>query len=191
MNIGLFFGSFNPIHIGHQIIAQYLSQFTELDQVWIMVSPHNPLKDEASLIHAYDRLEMCKLAFEENANILVKDIELHLPKPSFTVDTLAYLKEKYPANKFSLIMGEDNLNSLHKWKNYEVLLRDHQIYVYPRFKEAIAELRNHPNVIVTQTPLMELSASFIRASIKEGKSMKYFLDVKVLEFIEAKSLYKN
>ena len=123
MNIGLFFGSFNPIHIGHQIIAQYLLEFTELDQIWIIVSPQNPLKDPDSLIHAYDRLEMCKLAFEDQDAIQVKDIELHLPQPSYTIDTLTYLKERYTAHQFSLIMGEDNLLSLPKWKNYELLLR--------------------------------------------------------------------
>ena len=190
MNIGLFFGSFNPIHIGHQIIAQYLLEFTELEQIWIIVSPQNPLKDPDSLIHAYDRLEMCKLAFEDQDAIQVKDIELHLPQPSYTIDTLTYLKEKYTTHQFSLIMGEDNLVSLPKWKNYELLLRDYHLYVYPRTGSATSILHTHPHVHLTATPKMEISASFIRKAIKEGKSMQYFLDKKVFDFIQAKNLYK-
>ena len=191
MNVGLFFGSFNPVHIGHQIIAQYFTEFTDLDQVWIMVSLQNPMKDESSLILAYDRLEMCNLAFEGHDSIQVKDIEIHLPKPSYTIDTLAYVKEKYPQHVFSLIMGEDNLASLPKWKNYEIILRDHLIYVYPRVNESFSELSKHSQVILTKTPIMELSSSFIRNAISEGKSVLYFLDKKVINFIEAKGLYKS
>lgn len=190
MKIGLFFGSFNPIHIGHQVIAQYLLSFTELEQIWIIVSPHNPLKDAQSLIHAYDRLEMCKLAFEDEVNIQVKDIELHLPQPSYTIDTLTYLGEKYPQHQFSLIMGEDNLLNLPKWKNYELILRDYQIYVYPRINSSGSPFLSHPNVKLTQTPIMELSASFIRNAIRENKAINYFVDKKVLAFIASKNLYK-
>ncbi len=190
MKVGLFFGSFNPIHIGHMIIANYMSQFTELDKVWLIVSPHNPLKDKSYLINAYDRVEMCKLAFEDHPSISVSDIELHLPTPSYTIDTLTYLKEKYPEHEFSLIMGADNLSSLKKWKNYEVLLRDYQFYVYPRLKESTSEYLNHTNVHVTETPIMELSSTFIRKAIKDQKDIRYFVPDKVLNFIEAKSLYK-
>ena len=189
MNIGLFFGSFNPIHIGHQIIAQYLLEFTELEQIWIIVSPQNPLKDPDSLIHAYDRLEMCKLAFEDQDAIQVKDIELHLPQPSYTIDTLTYLKEKYTTHQFSLIMGEDILLSLPKWKNYELILRDYHIHIYPRPGFEIQEFKDHPSITITETPLMELSATFIRKAVKEGKNVHYFVPDKVLKFIDSKNLY--
>jgi nicotinate-nucleotide adenylyltransferase len=190
MKIGLFFGSFNPIHIGHMIIANYMANHTSLDRVWIVVSPHNPLKDKSVLINTYDRLEMCKLAFNDDAKIQVSDIELHLPQPSYTIDTLTYLKEKYPEHEFSLIMGADNLNTLKKWKNYELILRDYQILVYPRPKESVSEFHNHHNVLLTDTPIMEISSTFIRNSIKNKKDIRYFLPDEVLEFINAKSLYR-
>lgn len=190
MKIGLFFGSFNPIHIGHMIIANYMATYTDLDKVWVVVSPHNPLKDKSFLINTYDRLEMCKIAFNDDEHIQISDIELKLPQPSYTIDTLTYLKEKYPEHEFNLIMGADNLNTLKKWKNYELLLRDYKIYVYPRPKEFVSEFNNHPNVVLTETPTMEISSTFIRTSIKEKKSVRYFLPDSVLEFIEAKGLYK-
>ena len=199
MNIGLFFGSFNPIHIGHQIIAQYLLEFTELEQIWIIVSPQNPLKDPDSLIHAYDRLEMCKLAFEDQDAIQVKDIELHLPQPSYTIDTLTYLKEKYTAHQFSLIMGEDNLKSFHKWKNYEVILENHAIYVYPRVDENGQTNNNsekygfksHPKVHFIAAPIVEISATFIRNSIKNKKNIQPLLPNKVWEYIDHNNLYRK
>lgn len=190
MKIGLFFGSFNPVHIGHMIIANYMANYTGLDKVWIVVSPHNPLKEKTALINAYDRLEMCKIAFEDNARIQVSDIELHLPQPSYTIDTLIYLKEKYPEHQFVLLMGSDNLRTLKKWKNYELLLRDYEIYVYPRPYEETGELGDHPNVTVTRTPVMELSSTFIRNGIKEGKDISYFITKEVKEFIDSKSLYR-
>lgn len=190
MKIGLFFGSFNPIHIGHMIIANYMANYTYLDRVWIVVSPHNPLKDKSVLINTYDRLEMCKLAFTDDTKISVSDIELHLPQPSYTIDTLTYLKEKYPEHEFSLIMGADNLSSLKKWKNYELILRDYKILVYPRPKETLTDLSEHPNVQITETPVMEISSTFIRNGIKNGNSVQYFLPTTVLDFIESKSLYK-
>jgi nicotinate-nucleotide adenylyltransferase len=190
MKIGLFFGSFNPIHIGHLIIANYMANYTELDQVWLMVSPHNPLKSKSDLINAYDRLEMAKLATDDAENIRVSDIEFRLPQPSYTIDTLVHLKEKYPEHTFTLIMGSDNLSSLNKWKNYELILRDYRIFVYPRPGDLNSELRDHPSVTITETPLMEISATFIRKAIKENKSVQYFLPDKVLKFIDSKSLYR-
>lgn len=189
MNIGLFFGSFNPIHVGHMIIASYMANNTYLDKVWVVVSPQNPLKEKQVLINTYDRLEMCKLAFQDDPKIQVSDIELQLPQPSYTIDTLAYLKEKYPEHQFSIIMGADNLNTLSKWKNYEVILRDYKILVYPRPKEYLSEFRDHPNVCITETPIMEISSTFIRNAIKERKDIRYFLPTNVLDFIESKSLY--
>lgn len=189
MKIGLFFGSFNPIHLGHLIIANYMANHTGLNKVWLMVSPQNPLKDKNKLIQVYDRLEMAKLATENCENMEVKDDELKLPKPSYTVDTLVYLQEKYPSVEFVLIMGEDNLLSLPKWKNYEFILKNYPIYVYPRLGVKESALSQHPNVTITKTPLMEISSSFIRKAIKEGKNVKFFIPDKVLEFIESKSLY--
>lgn len=191
MKIGLFFGSFNPIHIGHLIIANYMANHTSLDQVWLMVSPHNPLKDKDALTNMYDRLEMANLAVEDSENIRVKDIEFKLPQPSYTIDTLTHLKERYPEHSFSLIMGSDNLVSFRKWKNYELILRDYQIHVYPRPGYENSEFSNHPSVIVTDTPLMEISATFIRKSILKKKNVQFFVPDKVLKFIESKSMYSK
>ena len=190
MKIGLFFGSFNPVHIGHLIIANYMANYTDLDQVWLVVSPHNPLKEKGDLINMYDRLEMAKLATENTENIRVSDVELKLPQPSYTIDTLAFLHERYPEHQFSLIMGSDNLSSLKKWKNYELILRDYHIHIYPRPGFENPELSNHPSVTLTQSPLMELSSTFIRKSFKEGKNVQFFVSNEVLKFIESKNLYK-
>jgi nicotinate-nucleotide adenylyltransferase len=190
MKIGLFFGSFNPIHIGHLIIANYMANHTSLDKVWLVVSPHNPLKEKKDLIQVYDRLEMAKLAIEEAENISVSDVELKLPQPSYTIDTLTHLRELYPEHEFILIMGADNLKSLKKWKNYELILRDYHIYIYPRPGFENEELQNHPAVTITKTPLMELSSTFIRKAIADDKNVQFFLPDKVIEFIDSKSLYK-
>ncbi|RFZ81743.1 nicotinate-nucleotide adenylyltransferase [Mucilaginibacter terrenus] len=190
MKIGLLFGSFNPIHVGHLIIANYMANYTALDKVWLVVSPQNPLKKYGDLINAYDRLEMAKLATENATNISVSDVEMKLPQPSYTIDTLAFLKEKYPEHEFALIMGSDNLATLHKWKNYKLILRDHQIFVYPRPGYENAEFASHPSVTITMTPQMEISATFIRKSIAEKKNVQYFVPESVLRFIESKSLYK-
>ena len=188
MKIGLFFGSFNPIHTGHLIIANYMANHTGLDQVWLVVSPHNPLKKKTDLINMYDRLEMAKLAVEKAENIRVSEVEFKLPQPSYTIDTLAHLNEKYPEHEFTLIMGSDNLGSLKKWKNYELLLRDYRIAVYPRPGHEDSGLASHPSVAITDTPLMELSSTFIRQSIRAGKNMMVFVPDSVLEFIESKNL---
>lgn len=190
MKIGLLFGSFNPIHTGHLIIANYLANHTDLDKVWLVVSPHNPLKEKKDLIQVYDRLEMAKIAIEDAQNISVSDIELKLPQPSYTIDTLTHLHQLYPEHAFSLIMGADNLKSLKKWKNYELILRDYHIYVYPRPGFENIELAKHSSVTITETPLMELSSTFIRKSIAAGNNVKYFLPDEVIAFIESKSLYK-
>ncbi|NEU10472.1 nicotinate-nucleotide adenylyltransferase [Flavihumibacter sp. R14] len=190
MKIGLFFGSFNPVHIGHLIIANYMANHTDLDQVWLVVSPQNPLKEKGDLINMYDRLEMAKLAIEDAQNLRVSDVELKLPQPSYTIDTLAFLHERYPEHQFSLIMGSDNLVSLKKWKNYELILRDYHVHIYPRPGYDSPEFKDHPSISFTQTPLMELSATFIRKSVKEGKNIKFFVQDEVLKFIESKNLYK-
>ena len=190
MKIGLLFGSFNPIHIGHLIIANYMANYTDLDKVWLVVSPQNPLKKYGDLINTYDRLEMARLATDNSDKLSVSDVEIRLPQPSYTIDTLTHLKEKYPQHEFALIMGSDNLVTLHKWKNYKLILRDYQIYVYPRPGYENTDLATHPSVHITMTPLMELSASFIRKSIADKKSVQYFVPDPVLNFIESKGLYK-
>ncbi len=187
--IGLFFGSFNPVHIGHLIIANYMAQYTLLDQVWFVVSPQNPFKEKKSLGNMYDRLEMVNLALEGSDKLKASDIEFRLPQPSYTIDTLIHLGEKYPNKEFVLIMGEDNLASLHKWKNADIILRDYKIIVYPRIGHDGGVLKSHPSVMVTDTPIMELSSTFLRQAIKEGKSIKYYTPDKVIDFIDKKGLY--
>ncbi|SEM05495.1 nicotinate-nucleotide adenylyltransferase [bacterium A37T11] len=187
---GLFFGSFNPIHTGHLIIANYMANHLDLKEVWLVVSPQNPLKKKGSLARMYDRLEMVNLAIEHAANLRASDIEFKLPQPSYTIDTLTHLHERYPTKKFVLIMGSDNLQSLEKWKNYELILRDYEIYIYPRPGFENSKFKDHPSIRITSTPLMELSSTFIRAAIKSGKNIKYFVPDSVLDFIESKALYQ-
>jgi len=191
MKIGLLFGSFNPVHIGHLIIANYMANHTDLDKVWLVVSPQNPLKKYGDLINTYDRLEMARLATDNSDNLEVSDVELKLPQPSYTIDTLTILKEKYPQHEFAIIMGSDNLVTLHKWKNYKLILRDYQIYVYPRPGYENTDLATHPSVHITMTPLMELSATFIRKSIAAKKNVQFFVPDPVLKFIESKGLYRS
>lgn len=191
MKIGLFFGSYNPIHTGHLIIANYMANHTELDEVWLVVSPHNPLKEKSGLANMYDRLEMATLATQNATNIKVSNIEFNLPQPSYTIDTLTHLKERYPNNKFVLIMGADNLVSFKKWKNYEILLKDYEIFVYPRPGADVAEWENHPSITFTKTPLMEISSTFIRKAISDNKNVQFFLPDKVIDFIDAKGMYRK
>lgn len=190
LKTGLFFGSFNPIHVGHLIIANYMATFSGLKEVWLVVSPHNPLKQKSGLANMYDRLEMAKLATENAPQIKVSDIEFKLPQPSYTIDTLAHLGERYPDKEFVLIMGADNLVSLKKWKNYELLLQDYHIYVYPRPGAELSEWQNHPSITFTDTPEMEISSTFIRKAIKEKKNVQFFTPDAVLEFIEQKNMYR-
>jgi nicotinate-nucleotide adenylyltransferase len=191
MKIGLFFGSFNPVHVGHLIIAGYMADFTELDQVWLVVSPQSPLKKRSALAGVYDRIEMVRLAVEEHDRLRVSDIEISLPQPSYTIDTLAYLKERFPEHIFSLIMGADNVVSLTRWKNHEILLREHRIFVYPRPGFDLSAWNDHPALIFTDTPLLELSSTFIRKALKDKKDIRYMLTAPVLDFIEKKSLYSR
>ncbi len=187
--IGLFFGSFNPIHVGHLIIAKYMCNFTELDEVWFVISPQNPFKEKKSLGNMYDRLEMVNLAIEGEDKLRASDIEFNLPQPSYTVDTLIHLREKYPNKEFILIMGEDNLQGFSKWKNADVILRDYKLIVYPRPGYDAGDYKNHPSVIMTDTPMMELSSTFLRKCIKDKKDIRYYTVDKVREFIDKKGLY--
>ena len=188
--IGLYFGSFNPIHIGHMAIANYMLEFTDLERIWFVISPHNPLKEKKSLLADYHRLEMVHLALYDEYNMQPTDIEFNLPQPSYTIDTLAYLNEKYPQHKFVVLMGGDSMESLHKWKNYQALLENYQVYVYAR-PTAEYTKNAHKNIQVFHAPQMELSASFIRNAIKEGKNMKYFLPLKVWDYIDSMHFYNN
>jgi len=195
--IGLYFGSFNPIHIGHTAIAGYMIEFTRLDQVWFVVSPQNPLKKKETLLPDNQRLYLVQLAIGENIKFRASDIEFKLPMPSYTIDTLIYLREKHPDNKFHLIMGEDNLFTLHKWKNVNNLIKDYPIYVYPRpysVKPSSPILDNlllQANIQVVKAPLMDISGTFIRNSIKNGKDMSYFLSPPVWKYIEEMHFYKE
>ncbi|WP_199120197.1 nicotinate (nicotinamide) nucleotide adenylyltransferase [Pedobacter sp. ASV28] len=188
--IGLFFGSFNPIHIGHLVIANYMAHYTSLKEVWLVVSPHNPLKQKSGLADMYDRLEMARLATENAPYLKVSDIEFKLPQPSYTVDTLAYLKEKYPEKEFALIMGADNLSSFKKWKNYEVLLSHYKIFVYPRPNVDTSEWNDHSSIVFTDTPQMDISSTFIRNAIKQEKNIQFMVPDSVIDFMDKKSLYK-
>ena len=188
--IGLFFGSFNPVHIGHMIIANYMAIHTDLDKVWMVVSPHNPLKEKKSLARDHDRLHLVRLAIGDNLLLRASDIEFGLPKPSYTIDTLTYLREKHPDKTFVLIMGGDNLGSLPKWKNYDVILRDYEVYVYRRPSYDLGELQVHTNVRLFDAPLMQISSSYIRSCIKKGQSVEYLVPDSVLEYLTTSSLYR-
>ncbi|PZX60277.1 nicotinate-nucleotide adenylyltransferase [Algoriphagus ratkowskyi] len=187
MKIGLYFGSFNPIHIGHLIIADTLQDRTDLDQIWFVVSPQNPLKKRQSLIHEFDRLRMVELAIEDNYQFKASDVEFSMPKPSYTIDTLAYLTDQYPQHQFCLFLGSDNLTQLKRWKNYQTILDNYEIFVYPRPGDATTS--EHPNIKLIDAPLLDISATFIRKSILAGKSVKYLLPDGVADYIRDKKLY--
>ncbi|QZK91663.1 nicotinate-nucleotide adenylyltransferase [Flavobacterium sp. CHNK8] len=193
MKIGLYFGTFNPIHVGHLIIANHMAEHSDLDQIWMVVTPHNPLKKKSTLLDDYHRLQMVFLATEDFPKIKPSDIEFKLPQPNYTVNTIVHLEEKYPNYEFSLIMGEDNLKSLHKWKNYEVILERHDIYVYPRIssEEENLEFKNHPKIHLIDAPVVEISATFIRDNIKKGKNIQPLLPAKVWEYIDHNNFYKK
>jgi nicotinate-nucleotide adenylyltransferase len=193
MKIGLYFGTYNPIHVGHLIIANHMAEFADLDQVWMVVTPHNPLKKKATLLDDHQRLEMVYLATEDYPKIKPSDIEFKLPQPNYTVNTLVHLQEKYPNNEFSLIMGEDNLKTLHKWKNYEVILDHYDIYVYPRISEEPEniELKSHLKVHIIDAPVVEISSTFIRNNIKKGKNIQPLLPPKVWDYIDHNNFYKK
>lgn len=190
MKVGLFFGSFNPVHVGHMIIANYMVTNSDLDQVWMVVSPHNPHKEKKTLAKDHDRLHLVRLAIGDNLKIKASDIEFGLPKPSYTIDTLMYLREKYPKKEFHLIMGGDNLASLKKWKNYEQIISNYKIVVYKRPKYRMGELKDHPNVTICDAPLLQISASYIRKCIKAKKSIQYLVPERVYEYLESTPIYK-
>lgn len=189
--IGLYFGSFNPVHVGHMIIANHMAHRTDLDKVWMVVSPHNPFKAKKSLARNHDRLHLVRLAIGDNPLLEASDIEFSLPQPSYTIDTMTHLKERYPEKQFSLIMGGDNLVSFHKWKNYERLLENHRIYVYKRPSHELPELAQHPQVTLCEAPLLEISSSYIRKMIAEGESYRYLVPDKVYDYLMDSNMYHN
>lgn len=202
MKVGLYFGTYNPIHVGHLVIANYMVDYTDLDQVWLVVTPQNPLKNKASLLSDYHRLAIVRIAVEKNNKLKASNIEFDLPKPSYTITTLTYIQEKYPEHEFSLIMGEDNLRTLHKWKNHEEIIENHKIYVYPRAlteqerKEQLEikadnDFKSHPNVSLCDAPVMKVSSSFIRKCIQEKKDVQYLLTEPVFKYVTEMHFYEK
>jgi len=189
MNIGLYFGSFNPIHIGHLAIANYMIEYSDMERLWFVVSPQNPFKEKKSLLAENHRLSLVNTAIEDDLRFKASNIEFSMPQPSYTIDTLTYLREKYPEHNFSLIMGEDNLKSFHKWKNYEIILNNYQIYVYPRDYKTISKTK-FEDIKIVEAPLIEVSSSFIRKAIKEKKDVRYFMQSKVSEYIKEMHFYE-
>jgi nicotinate-nucleotide adenylyltransferase len=189
MKIGLFFGSFNPIHMGHMIVANLMAETADLDKVWFVVSPQNPFKPSKGLLHEHDRYDMVRAAIFDNYKLEVSDIEFHLPKPSYTIHTLVHLREKHPDKDFRIIIGEDNLAGFTKWKNYDRILEDYGLYVYPRPETQLSELKQHPNVTMVEAPLLDISATFIRSCIRKGQSVRYLVPDPVEEMIRTKGFY--
>jgi nicotinate-nucleotide adenylyltransferase len=190
MKIGLYFGSFNPVHTGHLIIANHILNETDLEKIWFIVSPQSPFKANHTLLNEYDRLHLLRLATEDDNRIKISDIEFSLPKPSYTTITLAHLREKYPEHTFSIIMGGDSFQNLHKWKNYDAIIKEHAIYVYQR---PGFDITNHvkAQLTIVDAPLLQISATQIRSFIKEGKSIRYMVPDKVREEIEKGGYYKK
>lgn len=192
MKVGLYFGTFNPIHIGHLTIANHLAEHSDLDQIWFVVTPQSPFKKKNSLLDNRQRYEMVYRATESYLKLKPSDIEFGLKQPNYTIDTLIYLEEKFPDYEFALIMGEDNLKSFHKWKNYELILENYSVYVYPRISEGKTDtqFKDHPKIHHVDAPIMELSSTFIRHSIKEGKNVRPMLPHSVWEYIDEMNFYK-
>lgn len=191
--IGLFFGSFNPIHIGHLILANYIVENSDMEELWFVVSPQNPFKEKKSLLKEHHRLDMVQLAVGNYPKMRASNVEFSLPQPSYTIDTLTYLKEKYPDYSFALIMGEDNLDGISKWKNADALIKNHQIIVYPRIFQAEKkdhEYLQHENISLINAPLIELSASEIRKMIKEGKNVRPMLPPEVYDYLDGSNFYR-
>ncbi len=188
--IGLYFGSFNPIHIGHLIIANVMAENADLNKVWFVVSPQNPFKPSQGLLHEFDRYDMVKAAIGDHYKLEVSDVEFHLPRPSYTIHTLAHLTEKHPGKEFKVILGEDNLENFVKWKNHEQILEHHGLYVYPRPHVTSSELKRHANVKMIEAPLLDISATYIRNCIKNNKSIRYLVPEAVEQMIRTKNFYK-
>ncbi|MCT4614605.1 MAG: nicotinate (nicotinamide) nucleotide adenylyltransferase [Marinifilaceae bacterium] len=190
MKVGLFFGSFNPIHIGHLAIANYMVEYSDLNQIWFVVSPQNPFKHKSSLLDEYQRLDLVNKAIGDDSRFRACDIEFRMPKPSYTSDTLAYLNDKY-SHEFSLIMGADNIENFHKWKNYKIIEENHKILVYPRKNYDNFKLSKFNNVKLVESPIIEISSSLIRNAIADNKDLSYFMHPEVAKYIDQMNLYKK
>lgn len=190
MKIGLYFGSFNPIHVGHLIIANHVVNYADVDQVWLVVSPQNPLKPSSVLLNEYNRLHLVQLAIEKSQKLRANDAEFKLPKPSYTIDTLTYLQEKYPKNKFSIIMGSDSFSNISKWKNSDVLIKNYQLIIYLRQNFSVKQDNLSDNITLLNAPLLNISATAIRETIKQNKSIRYLVPDAVCDEIERTGYYK-
>lgn len=189
--IGLFFGTYNPVHVGHMIIANYMVEFSDLDQIWMVITPQSPFKVKASMLNDYDRLHLVQLAIGDDTRLKASNIEFDLPQPNYTCDTLAYLAEKFPDKEFSLIMGADNLNHFHKWKNYEVILENHDLYVYPRMdSNEGGDLKRHYKVNYVEAPVIKISSTFIRKAIAGGGNVRHYMPSAVAEYVDEMHFYK-
>jgi nicotinate-nucleotide adenylyltransferase len=192
LKVGLYFGSYNPIHFGHLAIANYMVEFTDIDQLWFVVSPQNPFKKKENLLADYHRLELVERAIENDDRFRASNIEFNLPKPSYTIDTLTYLQERHPGYSFSILMGSDNLDSFHKWKNSEIIMENYGIIVYPRPGFDLSKVPDHKNITIAKdAPLMEISSSFIRTAIKNGKDIRHFMPQKTWEYLDVMNFYKK
>lgn len=191
MKTGLYFGSFNPIHIGHMAIANFMIEFSDLDQLWFVVSPHNPLKEKKSLLKDYHRLEMVRRAIEDDDRFRASDIEFKLPTPSYTIDTLAYLEEKNPSCEFQLVMGADGLRTFHKWKHADLIVKKYHRLIYPRPGVDMKDLNHLPNATLVNAPLMEISSSFIRKAIKEGKDVRHLVPAASYRYMREMHFYER
>jgi len=192
MKIGLFFGSYNPIHIGHLIIANHMVEFSDLDEVWFVVTPHNPFKKKQSLLDDHHRYQLVQEATYDFPKLKPSNIEFGLPQPNYTINTLVHLFEKYPQHQFSLIMGQDNLRSFHKWKNHKEILENHELYVYPRISDEknVPDLLSHPKVHLIEAPIVEISATFIRKAIKENKNVRALMPERAWKYMDEMNFYK-
>lgn len=191
MKVGLFFGSFNPVHIGHLAMANYFVEFSDLEQIWLVVSPQNPFKSGKNLLSEYERYKLVEKALSDDFRIQVSNIEFHLPKPSYTIDTLTHLKEEYKNHQFALIVGSDNLRYFHKWKNHREIVDQNDIYVYPRPGSDPYQYTDKFPLNIVNGPFIEISSSFIRSAIADGKDMRYFLPEKVYQYIKKMHLYEQ
>ena len=193
MKVGLFFGTFNPIHSGHMIIANYMAEFSDLDEIWFVVTPQSPFKQKNSMLSDHHRLAIANIAVEKYPKLKTSDIEFKLPQPNYTINTLLYIEEKFPEHQFCLIMGEDNLKGFHKWKNFETILQNYELYVYPRISDGKveSEFLKHPNVHSVEAPIVQISSTFIRKSIKSKKDIRTMLPANVWNYIDEMNFYKN
>ena len=191
MKTGLYFGSFNPIHIGHLAIANFMIEFSDLEQLWFVVSPHNPLKEKKTLLKDYHRLEMVRLAVEEDERFRASDIEFKLPTPSYTIDTLAYLEEKNPGREFQLVMGADGLRTFHKWKHADLIAKNYHRLIYPRPGVDMELVSRQPNATIVDAPRMEISSSLIRNAISEGKDVRHLMPARAYQYMREMHFYEK